>query len=205
MLVGATEVAVVLGADLNPVTLLHEKWNLNSQAGFENGRLGRVVGGVALDALRRLGDLQFDGIGQIDGNRIALNEEDLDDATFLDEVFGISHEILIDADGVISGGVHEMVGSGLGVGELELLPVGLDDVDLFTGGEADCFGLSGFEGTNGRRDEGVSFSWGAVLESENDSALSFVLDALPAFEVCCDDCHDEDGSRGEQAAGQEAT
>jgi hypothetical protein len=31
------------------------------------------------------------------------------------------------------------------------------------------------------------------------------LDTLPAFEVCCDDCHDENGSSGEQAAGQEAT
>jgi hypothetical protein len=28
-----------------------------------------------------------------------------------------------------------------------------------------------------------------VFESEDDSALSFVLDALATFEVGCDDCH----------------
>ena len=44
-----------------------------------------------------------------------------------------------------------------------------------------------------------------MLEPENDPALSFVLDTLPAFEVCCDDCHDGHWSKGEQAAGQEAT
>lgn len=194
-LVGATEVAAVLGADLDDVALLDEKRDLHGHSGFEDGGLGGVVGGVTLDPLGGLGDFEFDRIGKIDGDGISLDEKDLDELAFLDEVLGISHKSLVDADGFVGVGVHEVVGSGLGVGELELLAVGFDNVHLFTGSEADGLGLAGFEGTDGRRDEGVSFSRGAVLKSENDAALSFVLDALPAFEVGCDDCHDGEGVR----------
>ena len=98
-----------------------------------------------------------------------------------------------------------MVGAWLRIRKFKLLPVSLHNVDLFTGSETDRFGFSGLKRSNGGRNEGVSFSGGAVLEPENDPALSFVLDTLSAFEVCCDDCHGGDWSKGEQAAGQEAT
>ena len=205
LLVSSAKVAIVLSADLDDVTLLDEKRHLNSQTSFENCWLGGVIGGVAFDALGRVGNFKFNGVRKIDRNRISLDKENFDDLTFFDEVFGFPHEIFVDPDGIVSGRIHEMVGSWLRIRKFKLLPVSLDNVDLFTGSETDCFGFSGLERSNGGRNEGVSFSGGAVLEPENDPALSFVLDTLPAFEVCCDDCHDEQWSRGEQAAGQEAT
>lgn len=98
-----------------------------------------------------------------------------------------------------------MVGTWLRIRKLKFLAISLHNVYFFTGSETDRFCFSGLKRSNGRRNEGVSFSRGAVLEPENDPALSFVLDTLPAFEVCCDDCHGGGWSKGEQAAGQEAT
>ena len=66
LLVGSAKVAIVLSADLDDVTLLDEKRHLNSQTSFENGWLGGVIGGVAFDALGRLGNFKFNGVRKID-------------------------------------------------------------------------------------------------------------------------------------------
>ena len=98
-----------------------------------------------------------------------------------------------------------MVGAWLRIRKLKFLAISLYNVDLFAGSETDRFCFSGFKRSNGRRNKSVSFSRGAVFEPENDPALSFVLDTLSAFKICCDDCHGGDWSKGDQAAGQEAT
>ena len=189
MVLGPSEVGAVLGADLDDIALFVEEGDLHRDTCFEDGGFGGIVGGIAFQTFRGVGDLQFDVVGEVDGDGVAFDEEDFDDLAFFDEVFGVADETFVDADGLVGIGVHEVVGAGLGVGELELLAVGIDNIDLFTGGEADGFGFSGFEGADGGGDEGIAFAGGAVLKSEDDSALSFILDALAFFEVGCDDCH----------------
>lgn len=162
---------------------------MHDQAGFQSGRLGGIVGGVAFDALGGFGDFQLYGGGKVDTHGRAFDEENFYFLAFLEEVFGISHKFIGKSDVVVGLHVHEVVNAGFGVGELELLAVGFDDVDLFAGGETDGLGLSGVEGADGSCDEGVSFTRSAVFESEDDTTVTFVFDALPAFEVGCDDCH----------------
>ena len=41
-----------------------------------------------------------------------------------------------------------------------------------------------------------------MIETENDSALTSILDALSTFKIGCDGCHVASGIREEEAAGQ---
>ena len=61
--------------DFEDVAGFDEEGNLDGDAGLEGGGLGRVVGGVAFDAFAGLGDFEFDGAGEIDGDGVAFEEE----------------------------------------------------------------------------------------------------------------------------------
>lgn len=127
----ATEVGRFFGADLDAIAWLAEEGNLDDEPGGKSGRLGRVVGGVSFDSFGGIGDLEFDGGREVDGDRAVFDKENFNFLAFGEEVFGIADEGSIETGGLEGLHVHEVVGSGLGVGKLELLAVGIDDVDLF--------------------------------------------------------------------------
>ena len=185
----APEVGAVFGADFENVAGLYEEGDLDGDARFESGWLGRIVGGVAFDALGRIGDLELHGRGKVDADSGTCDEEDFDLLAFFDEVLSVAHELIGKSGGLVCLHVHEVEHAGFPIGKLELLTVGFHDIHLFAGSEADRFGLSGGEGADGGGDEGVALAGGAVIETEHDSALTSILDALSTFEIGCDGCH----------------
>lgn len=189
----AADVRTVSSANLEKVAFFHEEGDLHRDAGLESGGLGRVVGGVAFDALRRFGDSEFDVHRKVDRDRCAFEEEHFDFLAFLEVVLGVADEGFVEGDGLVGAEVHEMEACRVGVGELELLAVGLDDFHFVRGGETDGFLVAVVEGANGGGDEGIAFAGGAVLETEDDSAITFIFNTLPFFEIGCDDCHGAEG------------
>ena len=189
----AADVRAVGGADFEDVAFFHEEGDLHCDAGLESGGFGGVVGGVAFDTLRRFGDGELNIDGEVDRDGCAFKEEHFDFLTFFEVVLGVAHEGIVKGDGLVGAEIHEVEASRVGVGELKLLTVGLDDLDFVGGGEADGLLVSVVKGADGGGDQGIAFAGGAVLETENDSAITFVFNTLPFFEIGCDDCHVAEG------------
>ena len=125
---GAADVGAVGGADFEDVAFFHEEGDLHRDASLESGGLGGVVGGVAFDAFGRFGDGELDVDGKVDGDGSAFEEEDFDFLALFEVVLGVADEGLIKSDGLVSAEVHEVIASRVGVGELKLLAISLDDL-----------------------------------------------------------------------------
>src|SRR5215510_4146081 len=63
---------------LDHVPFVEEQRNLDHGAGLERRRLGAAGGGVAANAGIRLRDLKLDEVRQLDGDGVAIDEEDID-------------------------------------------------------------------------------------------------------------------------------
>ena len=187
------DVGTVGGADFEDVAFFHEEGDLHRDPGLKSGGFGRVVGGVAFDAFGRFGDGELDVDGEVNGDCRSFEEENFHLLPFLEVVLGVTDEGFVKGDGLVGAEVHEVVACGVGVGELELLAIGLDDFHFVGGGEADGLLVAIVEGPDGGGDKGVAFAGSAVLETENDSAITFIFNTLPFFEIGCDDCHDAEG------------
>lgn len=189
----AADVGTVGGADFQDVAFFDEEGDLYRDTCFEGGGLGGVVGGVAFDALRGLGDGEFDVHGQVDGDGSAFEKENFNFLAFFEVVLGVADEGFIESDGLVGVQVHKVEACGVGVGELEFLAVGFDDFHFVRGREADGLFVTVVERANGGGDKGVAFAGGAVLETEDDSTITFIFDTLPFFEIGCYNCHVDEG------------
>ena len=63
---GPSKVGAVFGTHFDDISLFYEERDLHSDAGFEDGGLGGVVGGVAFEAFGGIGDRQLDVVGKVD-------------------------------------------------------------------------------------------------------------------------------------------
>src|SRR5437660_5295124 len=69
---GTLQVAAVARVDAHAVSLVDEERHVDGKAGLERRRLGRRVGGVALEPGVGLGDLELDRGGQLHAEDASL-------------------------------------------------------------------------------------------------------------------------------------
>src|SRR5262245_27422718 len=128
----AAEVLPAPSVHLHDVALVQEERHLDHRAGLERGGLRATGGGVAADAWIRLGDLELDEVGELNGDRAALDEEDLDLDVLLEEVTGLSHFVGGERDLIVCVEVHEVEALVL-VEVLHALLFEVDELDFFAG------------------------------------------------------------------------
>src|SRR5262245_13304580 len=168
---------------LDHVTLVEEERNLDHGAGLERRRLRAASGCVAADAGIRLGDLQLDEVRQLDGDGVAVDEEDLDLGVLLEEVACLADVLRRERDLGIGVEVHEVVGVVL-VGVLHAFLVEIDQLDLLTRAEGVVDDAPEFHVLQLGPHEGAPLAGLDVLEVDDAVRLAVELDLQPLLEFC---------------------
>ncbi len=118
--VDALQVLALLRVDLDPLALLDEERHVHHGAGGHRGGLRRAAGGVTLHPGLAGADLQRDVRRQIDADRQAVEDGDV-------EVHAVAEPLGVVADLVAR---HVDLLTGLGVHEHEVLALGVDVLEL---------------------------------------------------------------------------
>ena len=107
--VARPEVLAGAGVDADDGTGVEVLGDLDDMPGRERGRLGPAGGRVAAHARRRLDDRQLDGVGQLDGDDLVVDDQGLDALHVLGHERGQVAEVVgRERELVEVGRVHEM-------------------------------------------------------------------------------------------------
>src|SRR5579862_2654836 len=134
-LTAAADIPSVASVDTDDVAAFDEEGDLHCRAGLEFGRLGRVGGGVALEAGVGLDDLELDVGGQVHADRDAVVELHVDHHAVLEEVGRVADEFALDRNVLERLLIHEVVAVGVVVEHLHLPIVDGCSLELFAGAE----------------------------------------------------------------------
>src|SRR5579885_579624 len=97
------------GVNADAIAGADEERNLDDEAGLGGGRFGTSGRGIALEARLGIGDGQHNFFGQVDGDRFALIEHDVE-FQVIDQVVLCLAKLLFSKDDIVKGaGIHKMV------------------------------------------------------------------------------------------------
>src|SRR5579883_3045813 len=97
------------GVNADAVTGADEERHLDDEAGLGSGRLGAASRGVTLEARLGIGDGQHNFFGQVDGDRFALVEHDVE-FQVIDQVVLSLAKLLFGKDDIVKGaGIHKVI------------------------------------------------------------------------------------------------
>src|SRR5262249_20498597 len=130
----AAQVLAAAGVDLHDVALVQKQRHLDHGPGLECRRLRAARCRVAANARLGLHDLELDEVGELDGHRALVDEEDLDLGILLEEIASVPDLLRVERDLVVGIEIHEMVPV-VAVEELHPLLVEVDELHLLAGPE----------------------------------------------------------------------
>ena len=119
-----------------------KRGDVDGEAGFEGGGLGGSGGGVAFDAGVGLGDLEWDGGGEFDGDGVFADDQDLGFGVFGQVVDGVADDIEGERLLLVGIGVHEVEQVAVAVEVLHGPVLGADAAELGAGLEGALDGVS---------------------------------------------------------------
>ena len=119
----ALQVLAGAGVDADAVAGVDEQGHLDLRARLQNGGLGDVGSGVALDAGVRLGDLQLHKVRRLHAEHAALVGHDFAGHVLLDKLEVVPQDILVDGGHLIALHIHEIVQVSVIVAVLHVLAI----------------------------------------------------------------------------------
>lgn len=165
--------------------VLMKSGGLHRDAGLDGHGLHYVVGGVALDAIRSVGDGEHHAGRHLDLNGLVIDEGH-DDGGVLDQVtLSVAHDLGHHRHGLEGLGIGEHIVIPVHVAELHLASLHRDHFDLLRGAETHVGGLAGADAPQRCLHECAEVSGSAVLAVQDDGDVAVVTDRHAFSQVVC--------------------